>query len=140
LNVQALGRTFSGTIARFADRLNSETRTMRVEVDVANPRLELVPGMYASASLVLDEAKNAIIAPIQAIDRHDDSASVMVVDREGGLSSRPVALGLEAADRIEIKEGLAVGDLVVTGNRGQLKAGARVRPKLTAQSSGEGGQ
>ena len=52
VTVQSLHRTVSGTVARFADRLDTDTRTMRVEVDVQNANLELVPGMYADASLV----------------------------------------------------------------------------------------
>src|SRR5262249_10664484 len=56
LAVDALHATIKGTVARFADRLDADTRTMRVEVDVTNPRYELVPGMFATASLVLDKA------------------------------------------------------------------------------------
>ena len=47
LGVQALRKTFTGTVARFAGRLDTDTRTMHVEVDVANPTLEIVPGMFA---------------------------------------------------------------------------------------------
>jgi len=45
LNVQSLQQTIVGTVARVADRLDADTRTMHVEVDVPNPTLALVPGM-----------------------------------------------------------------------------------------------
>src|SRR5215831_12635796 len=130
--VQSLHRTVTGTIARFADRLDTDTRTMRVEVDVPNPDLTLVPGMYADATLVLDQAKGAIVAPVQAIDRTADGDRVMVVGRDGKLEARTVRLGLEADDRVEVTRGLSSGDLVVVGSRAQLKPGTMVVPKVIA--------
>jgi RND family efflux transporter MFP subunit len=135
LNVQSLRKRFTGTIARFADRLDTETRTMRVEVDVPNPTLDLVPGMYADASIVLDEARDAVVAPIEAIDRTEASARVLVVNARGLIEERNVRLGLESGDRVQIVSGLAPNEFVVVGNRAQLKAGAVVTPKVTATAS-----
>jgi multidrug efflux pump subunit AcrA (membrane-fusion protein) len=104
---------------------------MRVEVDVRNPTLELVPGMYANASLVLDEAKDVAVAPTEAVERGHNVATVFVVNQENRVDRREVVLGLEAAERVEIKRGLVPGDLVVViGSRSQLKAGMTVVPKL----------
>jgi len=137
LDVQALHKTFAGRIARFADRLDADTRTMRVEVDVENPRLELIPGMYATASLALDEARGVLVTPVEALDRTGSTARVLVVNGERRIESRPVATGLETADRVEIKTGLHEGDLVVIGNRAQLKPGSPVVPKLMNPATAE---
>lgn len=138
--VQSLGRTVSGTVARFSDRLDTETRTMRVEVDVANRDGELVPGMYANAMLVLNEAKGALVAPVQALDRTETGSRVMVIGRDGTLETRTVSLGLEAADRVEVRTGLKEGDMVVVGSRAQLKAGSVVVPKVVAAAPAAGGE
>ena len=134
--VQSLHKSVTGRIARFSDRLDTETRTMRVEVDVPNARLELVPGMYADATLVLAAANGVIVAPVQAIDRADGGAHVLVVAAdgrsEGKIEERRIGLGLEADDRVEVSRGLAAGDLVVVGSRAQLKPGMRVMPKVMA--------
>jgi RND family efflux transporter MFP subunit len=131
LTVQALNnRTVTGIIARFADRLDPDTRTMHVEVDVPNPSLEIVPGMFANASITINEAKGVLVAPVGAIDRTDGGAHVLVVDTTGRLEARDVVLGLEMADRIEIRSGLELSDLVVVGSRGQLKSGVVVTPKI----------
>ncbi len=135
LNVQSLHKAFTGRIARFSDRLDTDTRTMRVEVDVLNPNDELVPGMYADASMVLDEAKNVLVAPVEAIDRTEDSPRVFLVSREGHVELRDVKIGLEAGDRVELASGVAADDLVVIGNRSQLKAGAVVSPKVMGPRS-----
>jgi len=136
VRVESLGRTFPGKVARFADRLDTDTRTMRVEVDVPNPGLALVPGMYADATLVLDQANGVLVAPVQAIDRSGDKASVMVVTADHKVQPRDVVLGLESADRVEITSGLQADDLVVVGNRAQLKAGTVVTTKLAAMAAG----
>jgi RND family efflux transporter MFP subunit len=132
LHVQSSHKTFTGTVARFADRVNTETRTMHVEVDVPNANLELVPGMYADASIVLAEAKDVLVAPVEALDRTETSLRVLLVNHDGRVEPRTVTIGLETADRVEIASGLAAGDLVVVGNRSQLKTGTLVSPKVLA--------
>jgi RND family efflux transporter MFP subunit len=137
VTVQSLHKTVSGIVARFADRLDTDTRTMRVEVDVQNANLELVPGMYADASLALEQVSNTIVAPVQAVDQGETGARVLAVGKGGKLESRAVTLGLETGDLIEVKSGLSEGDVVVVGSRAQLKPGTMVTPKLAAPASGE---
>jgi len=138
VTVQALGRTFQGKVARFSERLNLDTRTMETEVDVPNPKLELVPGMYAYASITTDEARDVVVAPVQAIDREDEKATVMIVGADGRLESRVVTTGLESPDRVEVRNGVQPGDLVVIGSRAQLKAGNTVTPKVIDLQAAEG--
>jgi RND family efflux transporter MFP subunit len=131
VKVQALNRSFQGKVARFSDTLNLETRTMATEVDVPNPKLELVPGMYAYASITTDAAHDVVVAPVQAIDRKDDKATVMVVAADGRLELRTVTTGLESPERVEVRAGLHPGDEAVIGSRAKLKVGAAVTPKVT---------
>jgi RND family efflux transporter MFP subunit len=137
VTVNALHRSFPGTVARTADKVDEQTRTMHTEVDVKNPGLELVPGMYASVALELASKKNALTVPVQALERTESGGAVWVVDPEGKLRVRPVTLGLESADRVEATSGLKDDELIVIGNRSQLKAGNTVVPRLeTAAAKG----
>jgi RND family efflux transporter MFP subunit len=133
--VPSLARTFPGTVARSSGRLDADTRTMRVEVDVPNPGLELIPGMYAQCSVALQQSKDALTIPVQAVDR-DTSAGgktrVLVVSPQNTIENREVVLGLDSAERIAVTSGLAEGDLVVVANRAQLKPGMKVSPKPVA--------
>jgi RND family efflux transporter MFP subunit len=135
IQVQALGRTFVGKVARFSEKLDPDTRTMETEVDVANPTLELVPGMYAYASITTDAARGVLLVPVQAVDRKDDKATAMVVSPDGRVETRALVTGIESPDRVEVKSGLHSGDLVVMGGRAQLKPGAAVTPKVLEQPS-----
>ena len=82
-------------------RVNPDTRTMETEVDVANPDLTLVPGMYAQASIALAHARGVIVVPAQAIDRAEGGENCLVVTR-GLVERHAVTLGMEGPDRAEI--------------------------------------
>ena len=107
---------------------------------MVNPKLELVPGMFAEATLVLDQVKDAIVAPVEAVDHKDGGARVFVVTSNGRVEPRVVKLGLDTGDRVQVISGLAVNDLVVVGNRSQLKAGSVVTPKVLATVAVEGAE
>lgn len=139
VSVSTLGKKFQGKVSRFADQVDTATRTMHTEVDVPNPKGELVPGMYATASLVLNDERNALAVPVQALTRAEDSVSVFLIDKQGKLEERPVQIGIEASDQVEILSGLNEGDLVVVGNRSQLQPGMTVQPKVVSGAQrGEG--
>jgi RND family efflux transporter MFP subunit len=135
VRVASLAKTWPGTVARLAERLDTETRTMRVEVDVTNQTLALVPGMYAQVAIALDRAHDVLTVPVQAIDRTGAHARVLAVAHDGTVDERDVTTGLEASDRVEIANGLSAGDLVVVGNRAQLKPKMVVSPKVVATAT-----
>ena len=130
VRVPALKKSFQGIVARFADKLDLATRTMDTEIDVPNSKLELVPGMYADASIALDERKDALAVPVQALNRHGAQATVLRVGDGNRIDEQRVTLGLETSDRIEVLSGLKEGDLVVVGGQGQLRPGQKVEPKI----------
>ncbi|MDE3195823.1 MAG: efflux RND transporter periplasmic adaptor subunit [Acidobacteriota bacterium] len=129
VHVNSLNRTFPGKVVRFADKLALDTRTMDTEVDVPNPSLVLIPGMYAEVDLKLQKADGALTIPVTAVDA--DSGKVMVVTASNKLESRDVKTGLETSNRVQILSGLNEGDLVVVGSRAGLQPGTSVSPKLT---------
>jgi RND family efflux transporter MFP subunit len=134
IRVDAVRRTFTGVVARFAGKVDPDTRTMPTEVDVPNPDLTLVPGMYAYASIALAGEKGVLTVPVQAIDRAEEKTTVLVVAGDR-IERRSVSLGIDTPERVEIVRGLAEGDLVVVGNRSQLRPGTAVTPKVEAPAA-----
>lgn len=130
VTVPSLKRSFPGRVARIADKVQVSTRTMDTEVDVLNPGFTLVPGMYAEVNLRIEERKGALTVPLDAVDGTAASAKVYRVAAAGVVHVAPVSVGLETAQRFEIRSGLAEGDLVVVGRRTGLKEGDKVQPKL----------
>ena len=133
VRVPTLNRSFMGKVARFADRIQTSTRTMDTEVDVENPSLVLIPGMFAEVDLTLDHRDNVLAIPITAFDSTGDNAGrVMVVTPDNKIEVRDVVPGLQDTANVEIRSGLKSGDMVITANRASLRAGEEVRPKLTS--------
>jgi RND family efflux transporter MFP subunit len=134
VRVPTLNRSFPGRVARYADKLSSGTRTMDTEVDVPNPSLLLIPGMFAEVNLTLTHRDDVLAVPIPAVDLSsgdESSGQVVVVTPENRIEIRKVQVGMQNPTSVEILSGLRPGDLVVLGNRSRLEAGQQVRPKLT---------
>ena len=139
VNVPTLHRTFPGKIARFSNELQLSTRTMDTEVDVPNPSLLIIPGMFAEVTFSLEQSRNVLTIPLQAIGGTEAKRTVLVVNPDGRIEERVVNVGIETSDSAEIKSGLQAGDLVVVGGRSQLKVGERVQPKIVDMRVGKGG-
>jgi RND family efflux transporter MFP subunit len=127
VRVPTLKRSFKGKVSRFADSLALDTRTMHTEVDVPNPDWLLIPGMYAEVNLGLDRRDHVLTIPIMAV--HEGRAYVVTPDNR--VEIRTIETGLQTADRVEIRSGLAENELVVMGNTAGLRVGAAVTPKVS---------
>jgi RND family efflux transporter MFP subunit len=133
--VSGVNRTFEGKIVRFSDQIDMTTRTMHTEVDVPNPKYELVSGMYASVKIPLHSAAKVLTLPIQAGE--SGKGTVLVVNGNNKVESRNVVLGLQSASDVEITSGLQENETVIFGAQGQFKNGELVSPKVVVPSATE---
>lgn len=130
VHVSSLSRSFAGKVARFSGNVSTATRTMETEVDVPNPSLILIPGMYADVDLRLQSRPNVLSIPVSAVDLTSAEHQVYRVTTSGEIEVVPVKLGLETSTQVEVLSGLNAGDLVVVGDRAGLKAADRVAPHV----------
>jgi RND family efflux transporter MFP subunit len=129
IRVKATDKTFTGRVIRFTRELNTSTRTMLVEGDVPNPDLTLASGMYAETTIILQQRNGVLNVPANAVVRQDGHPFVLVVDHENKVLKAPVNVGIEGADRVEIKNGLAEGQSVIVSGQTNYQAGQVVHPK-----------
>jgi RND family efflux transporter MFP subunit len=127
--VPSLNRTFPGKVARFSVDVRADTRTMHTEVDVPNPGRLLLPGLYAQATINLEQKGNAISLPLQALNQANNQTTVDVVDASNKIEIRPVVIGIQTDTDAEVVSGLREGEMVVVSDRSSLKPGEEVRPK-----------
>jgi len=143
VRVSTLNRSFPGRVARFVEKVSMATRTMDTEVDVPNPSLVLIPGMYAEVNLTLDRRNKVLALPVMAVDRDNSDSQpgaaqtgqVSIVTPNNRVEKRKVTLGIESANNVEIRSGLNEGDSVVLTGRSTLQPGQEVRPKVTAMAA-----
>jgi len=129
------GRAFTGKITRSTGKVDEDTRTMMFEIEVPNAELELAPGMYATVVLKIENHPKALAIPTQAVT--GKGTSVLVVNQNDEIESRPVTLGVEMPDKYEVLSGLKEGELVVVGNARHLQAGQKVETQIIAGPPGE---
>jgi RND family efflux transporter MFP subunit len=139
VNVSGMDRSFEGKIIRFSDQIDTNTRTMHTEVDVPNPKYQLVPGMYASVKIPLHESAKVLTVPIQAFQTASEGKGiVLVVGPENKIERREVTVGLQSATDVEITSGVQENDTVIFGSMGQYRPGEIVAPNLVVPSRMEG--
>ncbi|MCC6344390.1 MAG: efflux RND transporter periplasmic adaptor subunit [Bryobacterales bacterium] len=129
VTVPSLNRAFPGKIARFSVDVREDTRTMRTEVDVPNQSGALMPGLYAEATLTLDQRNGVLAVPLEAINREGNRTSVYLVGPSRRIEVRAVRLGVQTPSQAEALAGLEEGDEVVVSDRSGLKAGQEVKAR-----------
>ena len=134
IRVKATGEHFSGKVIRSTDSLDRSTRTMQVEIDVPNQDYKLTPGMYADVSLQVQNDPHALTLPIQAINRGEDKATVLLVNAQSQVEEREIHMGIEGSDQVQILSGLNEGDRVIIGNLNKYRPGQHVDPKMSAMA------
>lgn len=137
VRVDALSRSFTGTVVRFTRELNFETRTMETEVDVANKDLTIDSGMYANALLRLNHADNVPTAPVGAIVLHENQQQVYVLDADNRVHIRNVQVGIEGNQLAEITSGLDPGDRVILAAQAKYAENEAVTPVVEKTPASE---
>jgi RND family efflux transporter MFP subunit len=135
VNVSGMDRSFEGKIIRFSDQIDVATRTMHTEIDVPNPKYQLVPGMYASVKIPLHSAAKVLTVPIQAFQGGSEGKGIVFVVGPGNkIERRDVAVGLQSATDVQITSGLQESETIIFGSLGQYRPGEIVAPKLVEPS------
>jgi len=119
------GETFAGTISAIAPQINVAGRNVTMRAELPNPDFKLRPGLFAQVSITLDVRNDALMVPEQAIWPIGNDKTVFVV-ANGVAKQRVVRLGQRQPGRVEVVEGLAAGDELVTAGQMKLSEGAAV--------------
>jgi hypothetical protein len=117
-----VGGVFSGKIARSAESLNSQARTMRVEVDMPNAEHSLVPGMYVDVVFQLP-ARGTVEVPAAALIFRSSGTQVAQVDDKGKVSFETISIARDNGSLVEVSSGVRPGDRLVLNISNQIAAG-----------------
>jgi membrane fusion protein, multidrug efflux system len=127
------GRTFAGKVTSIDPQVAADSRTLKVQGTVENADRALLPGMFASAALVLPSAENQIVLPATAVDYSLYGDSVYVV-KEEAVDGKPkttanrisVKSGIRSGGDVVIDQGVKSGDKVIISGQVKLSNGAAV--------------
>ncbi len=108
------GETFHGRVRFIEPEFSAKTRTLRVKLEIPNPERRLRAGMFATVRFQPVAAREAITVPSLAVLRTGQRNVVVVDLGEGRFAPQEVILGHQGGEYVEVLEGLAEGDRVIT--------------------------
>ncbi|RXZ33359.1 efflux RND transporter periplasmic adaptor subunit [Oxalobacteraceae bacterium CAVE-383] len=121
------GQKFDGKVARTSASIDTTTRTMQIEVALPNPQGVLMPGSYVQVSLPL-KGSGAIVVPNNALLFRKEGAQVAVLDAQSRVHLKPVQLGRNFGETVEILGGVEANERLVLNPTDSLAEGDQVTP------------
>ena len=131
------GQNFKGQIARTAASIDLATRTMQIEVTLPNRDGTLLPGAYVQVSLPLI-ASQALSIPTNSLLFRGDGMRVAVVGADGTITLRPIKIGRNYGENVEVMEGVSAKDQLVLNPSDSLSQGDKVTVAPATPAKGEG--
>jgi RND family efflux transporter MFP subunit len=119
------GNIFAGNLKLINPRIDVQTGTVKVTVEVFDETLRLKPGMFVEVRIVIGQKENALVIPRRAVLYKQNKTYAFLLNGNQ-VTQREIALGLIEEDDAEVSEGLAEGDVIVTVGVDGLKDGQRV--------------
>jgi len=129
---------FDGKIAFVYPTLNSSTRTVQVRAELANPRGLLKPAMFAQVELPVGGASQVLTVPASAVIDSGVRQVVLVQLAEGRFEPRTVTLGMRGDDYVEVLDGVAEGEQVVTAANFLIDAESNLKAALSGLGATQG--
>ena len=128
--------TFTGKIDWISRALEEETRTVRMRAVVKNPNGALKAGMYGTARVHTRGGRDAVLVPLDAVQKVHGHPVVFVPAKKGGRHYRltRVTTGAESVKHVEVVSGLDAGTQVVTEGAFDLKAAFTAKGRSAAHS------
>ncbi len=131
------GRTFSGKLSTIDPKVDPNTRNLQIEAAIVNHKRELLPGMFASASVHTGGEQRYLTVPQTAVSFNPYGATIFVVQeagKEGGSAGAApltvkqvfVTTGEKRGDQVAVLSGLNAGDVIVTSGQLKLKNGSTI--------------
>jgi RND family efflux transporter MFP subunit len=122
------GQSFSGTVARIAQAVDVSTRTMAVELDVANGDGRLAPGTFCQVRWPVQRSGPSLFVPSASVAATTDRTFVIRI-RNGKTEWVDVKVGLTSGPLVEIFGDLKAGDEIAGRGTDELRPGTDVRPR-----------
>ena len=126
ITVQELpGQKFNGRVARTAQSIDPNSRTLLVEIDLDNPKETILPGSFAQVHLKLPTSATTFRLPVNALIFRSEGLRVATV-KDGTVSLLPIVLGRDFGSTVEVVSGLTGAESIVVNPPDSLAEGQRV--------------
>ena len=128
-------KIFEGKIAFISPTLNAATRTVQVRVEMSNRQGLLKPAMFANLELAVGNKGKVLTVPTSAVIDSGTRQVVLVQRAEGRFEPRTVKLGSRSENYMEVLEGIAAGEQVVTSANFLIDAESNLKAALNSMGN-----
>jgi Cu(I)/Ag(I) efflux system membrane fusion protein len=111
------GVVFDGKVGALLPSVNLATRTLTARVELANPKMQLLPGMFVTVEFAPHAGAEVLLVPSEAIIQTGTRRVVMLSEGEGKFRPVNVETGAEGGGQTEIRSGLAAGQTIVVSGQ-----------------------
>jgi membrane fusion protein, multidrug efflux system len=130
------GQKFSAKIARTAESIDQNTRTLLTEVDVPNRDGKLLPGSFGEVHFAVGSNVDKVTVPVNAMLFRAEGTRLAVVGADNKIQLRPINIGKDYGATLEILGGVSASDRIVINPPDSLEEGQQVN--VAQGSAGEG--
>lgn len=120
------GETFEAKVVRRAGLIDQASSTMRAELVMANPEERIPAGLTGLVSLEVARDRTPVSVPTNTLVTREGRQNVAVVSGDGTVAFRPVTIGRDFGERVEIVAGLTEQDRVILSPNALLREGDKV--------------
>jgi multidrug efflux system membrane fusion protein len=128
----------AGTLLTTDNQIDTTTGTIKLKAEFANRDTALFPNQFVNVRLHLDQVQNALTIPSSAVQRGAPGLYAYVIKDDSTVQIRPLKLGSTEGERVQVLDGLAADERVVTDGVDKLREGAAVVPIDPAARNGTG--
>jgi RND family efflux transporter MFP subunit len=129
-------KSFKAAVATTSSAINTNARTLLVELHADNPDGELQPGAYVQADFELPSDPNIVRIPTSALVFREHGMEVATIGADDTIALRPIKLGRNLGTDVEVVQGLTLGDRLVNSPPDSLATGDKVRVVGAPQEGG----
>jgi membrane fusion protein, multidrug efflux system len=123
--VQGVDSVFVGEVYAIEPRIDPETRTLQIRAISDNPDRMIYPGAFANITMILDEIDDALMLPTIAVVPELNTQKIFFV-RDGKVAEARIQTGIRTSNKIQVLDGVARGDTVLTTGLLQARPGLEV--------------
>jgi RND family efflux transporter MFP subunit len=127
LLVDRPGKKYTATVENTANALDANSRTLQVELQIDNPKGELLPGSYGQVSFDLAPDSNILRIPVNAVLFRSDGLQVATLDEQHRVHLKPITQGRDFGREVEVLSGVQMGDTLVLNPPDSISDGMQVR-------------
>ena len=119
---------FFGVVATKGVMVDPASRTMEIKIKIIEPHIDIPPGVFSRANILIENSPDALIIPLSALTRRAGEKYVYVLNKEDDIvEERNIVTGITQSNQIEVKKGLQVDEIIITSGITALESGVRVR-------------